>query len=265
MNLDKFKQYLKLNTSSKNTRINYLYQVKKFFDNFDEFNQDSVDEYIEMRVDAEVAKSTLNQTIKALKQYTKFTNIDVKFPSIKREDKRVRTFITLEELEKQIVPYLPLMFGTDYFKRELILKFLFFTGLRSEEILTLKRENIDLDNRTILIKNTKGKVDRVVKFTSKLQKIIQSYFNTEPENGNAFNISQAYIKWTLKRISKELGLKKNITPHALRHGFAKHCLRQGMGIERLQKLLGHSDLKTTMIYANPTQEEALKDYDKYIK
>ncbi len=264
MNLGKFKQYLKLNLSSKNTVINYFSQVKLFFEKMNEFNQSTVDEYIEMRVDSKISKSTLNQTIKALKQYAKFLKVDIEFPSLKKEDRRTRTYITRKELD-EIIKYLPLMFSDDYSKRELVIKILFYTGLRLSELINLKRSDIDLNDRLITVRNTKGKCDRRIRFSQSLVKEIQSYFNVESERENAFNVTASYICYTVRRIDKELGFKKHIHVHSLRHAFAKHCLKIGVRESMLQQMLGHKDLETTMIYANPTEEESWEEYDKFIK
>ena len=264
MQLNEFQQYLKLNTGSKDTVTSYHAQVKKFFNNKTEFSQETVNDYLVSRVDAGVAKNTLNQDIKALKQYAKFKKMIIEFPKIKTGNIKVRVYLTLKELEDNIFPMFTLLFD-NYHKRELVLRFLFFTGLRLKEFVTLKRENIDLESRQVTICKTKSKRDRVIKFPTQLQEDIKVFFRIEPEQENAFNVSKSYLKWTLRKITKDLKYPKKLTPHVFRHSFAKHCLKMGMSIERVQILLGHSDLKTTMIYANPTQEEALEDYDKYIK
>lgn len=263
-NLEKFNQWLKINCSARNTVEAYYAQMSKFFKTQSEFTQDSVNEYIASRIDEGISKSTVNQINKAMRKYREFSKISVELPKIKKEDKKVRTYITLEELEQEILPMFTLIFR-DWEKRELIMRFMFFTGLRLQEILNLKRTDFDLEKREIVIRNTKGKKDRIVKFTKKIGALVQSQFNVEPEETNAFNISREWINYLFRKINKDLKYKKHLSPHIARHAFAKHCLKKGLGIERLQKLMGHADLKTTMIYANPTEEEACIDYDKFIR
>jgi integrase/recombinase XerD len=263
MNLEPFKDYLKINTGSGNTTINYFHQMNKFFRYEEEFTQESINRYLAQRVDEKVSASTFNQSVKAISQYAKFVKLNVELPSLKKDNKRVRTFITLTEMEEDLIPMFPMLFR-DYQKRELVMRFIFFTGLRLNEMTNLKRENIDLEKRTILIKDTKGKKDRMVKFPSQLVKDLKNFFTAELERDNAFNVTKSFIQYTTEVINKELKFHKYVTCHTLRHSFAKHCLKQGMSIEKVQKLLGHADLITTLIYASPTEEEVLEDYDKYI-
>lgn len=261
--INKFSEYLKLNVNKKSSRDSYLYHAKLFFKSFNEFNQENINSYLATIVDKNLSNDYFNKNIFSLNHYAKFIKQDIKFPSSKKHIEKDIPYLTIEDLNV-VTKYITQLFS-DYKKRELIVKFLFYTGLRPNELINLKREDIDLKNRIVTIHKSKSNKYRKVKYPSLIQNLIESFFNSESESINAFNITLRYLTYTIQKIKKELGFNKNLKPYSLRHSFAKYCLKQGMSIDRLQKLMGHSDISITQRYAKTTEEEALNDYDKYIK
>lgn len=161
----------------------------------------------------------------------------------------------LEEAKKQLVTNFsrkmtPLKIRT-------ILDFLYYTGIRKEEFLTLMRKDIDLENNTAKVYG-KGKKERFICYPNKVKKELEEYFKTENEENNAFNIKLGKLHYLIKMINKYTG--KNIHCHSFRHGFAKNCLNKGVNLPSVSRLLGHSSIMTTMIYANPSEKEMQENY-----
>lgn len=260
--LEQFKQYLKLNVNKKKSRDTYFYNVSQFFKEYKEFNQKNVEAFLANIVDKELSNGTFNLCIFSLKHYAEFSKTDIKFPSAKKIAEKDIPYVKYEDLE-MINTYMPDMF-LNYKKRNLIVHFLFYTGMRPNEILNLTRNDIDLKERIVTIRVSKSNKYRKVKYPEKLQSDLEEYFNSESEETNAFNVNLAYLNWTVSKISQELNFPYKLNLYSFRHGFAKYCLKNGMSIDRLQKLMGHADISTTQRYAKTTEEEALLDYDKYI-
>ena len=147
-------------------------------------------------------------------------------------------------------------------RHRLVLMFLYYTGIRVNEIVNLKWEDIDFQRGTIHIKIAKGEKERVVFFHEKLKSFIE-YFNLKKE-GYVFlsNFGKKYDKRTVQLIvrnaAKKSGISKKVTPHTLRHSFATHLLEAGADIRHIQKLLGHANLQTTQIYTHVANKDIKK-------
>jgi len=147
-------------------------------------------------------------------------------------------------------------------KHRLVLMFLYYTGIRNNEIVNLKWENIDFQRGIIHLKIAKGEKERIIFFHEKLKSLIE-YFNLRKE-GFVFisNFGKKYNKRTIqlivKNAVKKAGVKKKVTPHIFRHSFATHLLEAGADIRHIQKLLGHVNLQTTQIYTHVANKDIKK-------
>ena len=149
--------------------------------------------------------------------------------------------------------------STTNLKHRLLLIFLYYTGMRLNEVINLGWEDIDFDRCIIHLKVAKGDKERVVFLHEKLKQFID-YFHLKKE-GIVFvpNLGKIYNKRTVQLIVKQAarraGIKKRVTPHTLRHSFATHLLEGGADIRHIQKLLGHANLQTTQIYTHVANKE----------
>ena len=143
--------------------------------------------------------------------------------------------------------------STNNIKHKLILKILYGCGLRVSEIINLRKENINFDELLIKINLAKGKKDRFVKIPESLIRELKSYCTLNnfeilfPSNRGG-KLTKKTIGKIVSNSAKKAVIKKRVYPHLLRHSFATHLLEQGTDLRLIQKLLGHSDIKTTQIY-----------------
>ena len=149
-------------------------------------------------------------------------------------------------------------------KHQLMLQLCYGMGLRVSEIVKLKISDIDSKRMQVLIESAKGKSDRYVNLPSSILSKLRNYYKSykpkkylfEGQYGGMYSVRsvQAVFKNAMQRakINKPVGI------HSLRHSYATHLLEQGTNMVFIQKLLGHKDMKTTMIYAKIGKKEIQK-------
>ena len=133
----------------------------------------------------------------------------------------------------------------------------FESGLRISEITSLKPEHFEIEKKRIFIKEGKGCKDRVVPLPCCWQPHLIKYI--------PIACSNRALQKAFEQYSKDCGLAAEVEGvhfHSLRHGFATHLYEQTLDIEAVSKLLGHSDVSTTMIYVNRSPEKHLKLYEE---
>lgn len=134
-------------------------------------------------------------------------------------------------------------------------------GLRSSEVLSLKTSDIDWISGKVLIKEGKGKKDRVVWVNESDLDYMRRWKEIKPESKYLFTtlkgtkIIDRYLRAMVKRRGVRAGIRKNIYPHLLRHSFATDLLRETKNIRLVQKALGHANISTTMIYTHIYDDE----------
>lgn len=259
---------------ARNISLNYYNVMKIFFSyckqnniDFVKITQEDITNFYNQHSD--YSKRTKTQFIQAGRHcYTEFLGIskeDNEWYKLKYFKGHFNTpkFLSLEELS-EIIKY----FGTyenrlmNPFKAETFITFIYMTGLRKSEILSLKRTDINLEKNPCEIKIIgKGDKERFVyfaeKYSPKLKQRLIEYFDSEPEEVNAFNMTKGKITYFVNKMNKYLKDRK-ITPHLFRHSFGKYLLDKGVPITYISRMYGHSSLQTTMIYLNPTNEQIKK-------
>jgi integrase/recombinase XerD len=147
-----------------------------------------------------------------------------------------------------------------------ILEALYSCGLRVSELITLKHSNVYFDEQFILVKG-KGDKQRLVPISPTAIREIRNYLidrhnikvrkgfeDTLFLNRRGAGLTRVMIFHIIKEQSKIAGIRKNISPHTLRHAFATHLLEGGANLRAIQMMLGHENITTTEIYTHINRE-----------
>jgi integrase/recombinase XerD len=148
-------------------------------------------------------------------------------------------------------------------KHRIVLGLLYGCGLRRFELLNIKIQDVDLDRLMLHIREGKGRKDRYVPIGKMLARGLKTYLEAEHpylwlingknNSGQLQQFSQTGVQWIIKEAARGAAIKKHVTSHVLRHTYATHLLEMGLDIMTLKDLLGHSDIRTTLIYLHVAQ------------
>lgn len=275
--------------------FNFFEEKKKIKSNnitLDMFNVKLIEEFINWLLNEENnTPNTVNNRITTIKCFFQFISIhNVEFlnlysslkniKALKKEEKLIE-YLSIEEIK--LLFSIPNSQNKKELKELAILTLLYESAIRVSELCNLKLENIEISNHsTITIINGKGNKSRIVPISNDVALILQKYINIYKINEqdylfkNQKNIK--YTRWGInyiiqKYINKgrkfdDTKFKINVTPHIFRHSKAMHLLDAGISLTTIEKLLGHSSIKSTEIYAkaNPKKlEEAINQNSQSIK
>jgi site-specific recombinase XerD len=142
-------------------------------------------------------------------------------------------------------------------KHKAAVALLYSGGLRLMECLTLKPHHIESGRMKIRVEQGKGKKDRYTILSDRALSILREYFKAyRPKQwlfeGCHGHWHQRTLATILNNAAEKAQLNKHVSPHTLRHCFATHLLEQGVSLQVIQQLLGHSSIKTTAIYTHVT-------------
>ncbi|MDX5479083.1 MAG: site-specific integrase [Cyclobacteriaceae bacterium] len=142
-------------------------------------------------------------------------------------------------------------------KHRSMLCLIYSCGLRRGELLNLKITDVDSKRSVLIIRQSKGKKDRVVPLSPKILELLREYFKSFKPSLYLFEghrsvgkYSEKSLESVLKQALVKSGIKKPVTLHWLRHSYATHLLERGTDLRHIQELLGHNSSKTTEIYTH---------------
>ncbi|MFC1686881.1 site-specific tyrosine recombinase/integron integrase [Nanoarchaeota archaeon] len=252
------KQELKIRGFSKQTQKAYLFHNQKFLKFTKKevrktTNQD-IKDYLEYLIDKNLANATVRLAFNSLKfYYTQVIkrNLFVGLNLPKREQK-IPVCLTKQEI-KQLLSIIKNQ------KHKLLIEFIYSSGLRVSEVIKFKVEDIYIQEKIALVKQSKGKKDRKVILSKGFIEAYKKHINNLDSKylfpSNQGHLTSRTVQAILKTAAKKAKITKNVHPHALRHSFATHLLESGTDIRYIQKLLGHSSLRTTQRYTHISNRE----------
>ena len=152
--------------------------------------------------------------------------------------------------------------AAETFKEKLVIFTLLDTGLRVAELSGLTKDNIQWQERRLVIygkggiygKKTKR---RVIPMTERVRLLLERHFAFE----NTFGIPVRTIQYIVKQVANRARISKPVSPHVLRHTFSVSCIKKGISTRALMQLLGHDRLTTTEIYLNLSPEDTIREFE----
>ncbi len=187
-------------------------------------------------------------------------------------DKKLPNYLTDEEIDKLLD--IKLLKPVDY-RNKAMLEVLFATGTRISELINLELNQVDFQECIIRVQG-KGKKDRIVPIGETAMDCLDNYINNYRDfllktkvsnyvflNKDGNRISRQGFFKILKKLCIDAGIKKEVSPHTLRHSFATHLLNNGADLRIIQELLGHENLTTTEIYSHLSNKKIKDDYDNH--
>ncbi len=261
--LDKHEIELKISKSSKYTIKNYLRANIELLDfckkSPDEITIDEVKKLMAEKI-SERASSSVILFLAAVK--FAYFSILHRNPTegIKRpqKEKKIPIVLTKDEIKKILESF-------QNEKSKLMISLIYSCGFRVSELINLKINDLDFNEKIGYVRQAKGKKDRpfnipsfllmdLKKQAEKQKQDSQEYFFT----GKKGRLTDRNIQKIVRVAAKRAGIGKPVHTHTLRHSFATHLLENGVDIRKIQLLLGHSDISTTQIYSHVSTEELKK-------
>ena len=268
--IDEYKVWLEIQGKSKNTIKTYAGTIKKFLEflinngiiiiDTKSINS-SLDKNLilkflaELKVKKKLDSNSLRLYVRAISSFLKFLDNENLAKQIKapKVDKRLPKFITYDELNK-------LLENAENYRDKLIIKFLFYTGVRVSELTKIKKNDIIFEDGFVKVYGKGGK-ERIVPIPKELLNELKDYIN-KINTENIFPLSSRQVERIIKYIAKKAGISKKVTPHVLRHSLATTLLSKGVDIRYIQEILGHSSLNITQIYTHVVPNQLKEIYNK---
>ena len=261
---------------SKTVVNNYPKQVRAFLSHFKKsfteiYTQDILEYHLHLktiigtRTKKPFSESYIHSILLAIKLYfeylqrtgaIKINPYQLKIKSPKSEERKI---FTQEEIKR--------LYNKSTQLQTIILHLCYACGMRRNEAVELKTNDIDLENCLLYIRKGKGRKRRVIPFTKQVKKDIEFFLSVETERfantdenikqrneqknktQNLLNITATRIYEEFKKLLKKAGLdNQKFTLHCLRHTIATQLLDGGMELEKVRDFLGHEYLGTTQIY-----------------
>lgn len=280
-NLKEYENYLKFEKNySMNTINSYLSDIKAYqeFKKGDILSSTKEDILAYLKTIKNLESTTISHKISSLKSFFKYYQkrekikanplANIKSPKIA---KKLPTYLTLEEISKLLDVEIKSPYDA---RNKAILELLYSSGIRISELCNMQTSNYN-SYECIIRLIGKGSKERIIPLGDYAISVLEDYINNYRPKINKKNINSIFInnrgdavsrQFIFKVIKKEClkkGIRKNVSPHTLRHTFATHLLQNGADLRIIQELLGHENISTTQIYTHVSNQELKNDYQKF--
>ncbi len=288
--INKFKKFLQLEKGlSQNSIYSYTYDLKKFSEFLETKNkdilhatQDDVQHFLKYeKTNKKNSTRTLARSLAAIRQFynfiSDFKELEIKNPTEKIEtphvEKNLPDFLTVKELDKLFNSISEI--DTYELRDKTIFELLYSSGLRISEAISLSMSDVDMENSFIQVMGKGGK-ERLVPIGKEAVRLLKKYISESrsaiigsrdceylfvSKKGSQLNRKSVWR--LLKNYVTRTEIKKNITPHTLRHSFATHLIENGADLRSVQELLGHMDISTTQVYTHMAKKKLQQVHKKY--
>ncbi len=287
--IKRFKRFLQIEKGlSPNSIYSYTYDLKKFSEFLSKDNkdilsatQDDIVKFLKFeKTKKHNSSRTLARSLAAIRQFYNFISDnfqEIENPTVKIEtpqvEKTLPDFLTVEEVNHLLTS----ISEEDSFelRDKTIFELLYSCGLRITEAVEITLSDLDFPNKFLKVKG-KGNKERLVPMGSEALRLLMRYIKESRPHILGSRISEyLFISkkdsklnrksvWRLlKGYVERTDIKKNITPHTLRHSFATHLLENGADLRSVQELLGHMDISTTQIYTHLARKKLKEIHKKY--
>jgi len=258
---NKLKQQTILSGRSQSTFDNYIRRIALVCLEFnrlpEDISEDEINEYLTSlaQMSKSPSRSSFKHAVYGLRFYFRLIGLAKRatdLPSMRKEAKLPVIFNRSELRQLFKAPTL--------LKHRIALTLIYSAGLRSQEAINLKLSDIDFERRTIHIRQSKYKKDRIVPLSDYIALGLRKYIAAEHPHIWLFNgkepdgrYSVKGLSWIMRETLKKTDIKKDVSLHSLRHSYATHLLEDGVNIVTIKELLGHAHITTTMIYLHVAQ------------
>lgn len=257
----KMKQQTLLGGRSQSTFDNYIRRIALVCLEYnrlpEDISEDEINDYLTglAQMAKSPSRSSFKHAVYGLRYYFRHMGLNKRatdLPSMKKEVKLPVIFNRSELRQLFNAPTL--------LKHRIALTLIYSAGLRSQETINLKLSDIDFERRTIHIRQSKFKKDRIVPLSGYMAEGLKKYISAEHPHIWLFNgkepdgrYSVKGLSWIMRETLKKTGITKEVSLHSLRHSYATHLLEDGVNIVTIKELLGHAHIATTMLYLHVAQ------------
>jgi len=257
----KLKQQTILSGRSQSTFDNYIRRIALVCLEFnrlpEDISEDEINDYLTglAQMPKSPSRSSFKHAVYGLRFYFRLVGQAKRatdLPSMRKEAKLPVIFNRSELRQLFLAPTL--------LKHRIALTLIYSAGLRSQEAINLKLSDIDFERKTIHIRQSKYKKDRIVPLSDYIAKGLRKYISAERPHIWLFNgkepdgrYSVKGLSWIIRENLKKTDIKKDVSLHSLRHSYATHLLEDGVNIVTIKELLGHAHIATTMLYLHVAQ------------